>query len=54
MGCCFSREDDRFDGSESLLPKGKLAYVSPHYVYVPFISMLLRVVVMYFWTSSSH
>ncbi|GAB9464164.1 hypothetical protein Gpo141_00001604 [Globisporangium polare] len=25
MGCCFSREDDRFDGSESLLPKGKLA-----------------------------
>ncbi|KAJ8563997.1 hypothetical protein ON010_g7347 [Phytophthora cinnamomi] len=23
MGCCYSKEDDRFDGSEALLPKGR-------------------------------
>ncbi|KAF4320001.1 hypothetical protein BBO99_00005651 [Phytophthora kernoviae] len=23
MGCCLSREDDRFDGNEALLPKGR-------------------------------
>jgi hypothetical protein len=27
MGCCFSKEDDRFDANESLLPKGKQVYV---------------------------
>jgi hypothetical protein len=23
MGCCVSKEDDRFEGTEALLPKGR-------------------------------
>lgn len=29
MGCCFSKEEDHFDGKEALLPKGKHTYVIP-------------------------